>query len=316
VVLFRLACDSRTGSFVPTFSRSTPLLRHMACNDVRAASDTTLLRIANFSKHRRSAGRSSSSKATSAGAVFGSGRVVRDAFESLSRSMNVLGQRTGVGGAWKDHDDRSASLRQRAIGLACKDVKVSLVSCCGMAALYGLSAVALGVATGIEASPEMAGGKPDALALRAAAKPLGIGKTAADSLVAAPPPSLLVDQKLVEHTAWTPDGERVTRTLAEQERFGICCGTAASPSSEAVGLVLYGAEIKVEIEGPSSIPTRKAFELVALAADECDPGTGQPVAKRPKTGEHGTAGPTMTGPRDLIDEVEHFAGILSRTIGV
>lgn len=309
VVLFRLACDSRTGSFVPTFSRSTPLLQHMACNDVRAASDTTLLRIANLSKLRRSR----TSKAASAGAVFGSGRVVRDAFDSLTRSMNVLGQRTGVGGAWKDLDDRSTLLRQRAIGLACRDVNVSLMSCCGMAVLYGLSAVSIGVATGIEASPEMAGGKPVLTELTKAAASLSLDTKVVSSFLLAPPPSLLIDQKLVEHASWTSDGERLKKSLSEQERFGICCSV-----DEAFGLTLYGAEIKTEIESPSSIPTRKEFELVAFAsASNQDLGDESivPPTKRAKTEESSNAG-RQAKTRDLIDEVEYFAAILSQTIGI
>jgi hypothetical protein len=310
VVLFRLACDSRTGSFVPTFSRSTPLLQHMACNDVRAASDTTLLRIANLSKLRRSR----TPKAASAGAVFGSGRVVRDAFDSLSRSMNVLGQRTGVGGAWKDLDDRSTLLRQRAIGLACRDVNVSLMSCCGMAVLYGLSAVSIGVATGIEASPEMAGGKPVLMEITKAAVSLSLDTKVVSSFLLAPPPSLLIDQKLVEHASWTSDGERLKKSLSEQERFGICCSV-----DETFGLTLYGAEIKTEIESPSSIPTRKEFELVAFAsgsASNQDLGD-EPIApptKRAKTEGSNAARQAKT--RDLIDEVEYFAAILSQTIGI
>ncbi len=309
VVLFRLACDSRTGSFVPTFSRSTPLLQHMACNDIMAASDTTLLRIANLAKLRRSR----SSKAASAGAVFGSGRVVRDAFDSLSRSMNVLGQRTGVGGAWKDHDDRSTLLRQRAIGLACKDVKVSLMSCCGMAVLYGLSAVSMGVATGIMASPEMAGGKLISEELTktvASLKP----NSSVSSFLLAPPPSLLIDQKLVEHASWTPDGERLKKSLSEQERFGICCSV-----EESNGLILYGAEIKTEIESPSSIPTRKEFELVAFSRTSSNQEISQesisPPTKRAKTeGDNPITGKVET--RDLIDEAEYFAEILAQTIGI
>ena len=311
VVLFRLACDSRTGSFVPTFSRSTPLLQHMACNDVRAASDTTLLRIANLSKLRRSR----TPKAASAGAVFGSGRVVRDAFDSLSRSMNVLGQRTGVGGAWKDLDDRSILLRQRAIGLACRDVNVSLMSCCGMAVLYGLSAVSIGVATGIEASPEMAGGKLVLTELTKAAASLSLNTKVVSSFLLAPPPSLLIDQKLVEHASWTSDGERLKKSLSEQERFGICCSV-----DEAFGLTLYGAEIKTEIESPSSIPTRKEFELVAFAnASTSNQDLGDesivPPTKRAKTDGSSNAG-RQAKTRDLIDEVEYFAAILSQTIGI
>ena len=309
VVLFRLACDSRTGSFVPTFPRSTPLLQHMTCNDVMAASDTTLLRIANLAKLRRSR----ASKVSSAGAVFGSGRVVRDAFESLSRSMNVLGQRTGVGGAWKDHDDRSTLLRQRAIGLACKDVKVSLMSCCGMAVLYGLSAVSMGVATGITASPEMAGGKLVSAELSKAIASLD-PKLKASSFLLAPPPSLLIDQKLVEHASWTADGERLKKSLSEQERFGICCSV-----DEAGGLVLFGAEIKTDIESPSSIPTRKAFELVAFSKANSIQNVAEdaiaPPTKRAKTEDSNPASGKVET-RDLIDEVEHFADILAQTIGI
>lgn len=146
VVLFRLTCDARTGSFVSTFSRSTQLLQFMACNDLKASSESTALRIASLAKHRRSRGAAASSA---------SGRAVRDAFDGLSRSMNVLGQRTGVGGSWKDTDSMSASLRQRAILMACKDVRVSLMTCCGMATVYGLAAIAIGVATGVAAIPDM-----------------------------------------------------------------------------------------------------------------------------------------------------------------
>ena len=142
VILFRLTCDARTGSFVSTFSKSTKLLQYLACNALQAASDTTSLRIASLAKHRQSRG-------------LVSVRAVRDAFEGLNRSMNVLGQRAGVGGSWKDNDGMSASLRQRAIQTACKDVKVSLVTCCGMAAVYGLSVLALGAATGVGVSPDM-----------------------------------------------------------------------------------------------------------------------------------------------------------------
>jgi hypothetical protein len=318
VVLFRLACDSRTGSFVPTFSKSTPLLQHMACNDVMAASDTTLLRIDNLSKLRRYA---RAPKAASAGAVFGSGRVVRDAFESLSRSMNVLGQRTGVGGGWKDHDHRSPSLRQRAIGLACKDVKISLMSCCGMAVLYGLSAVSIGVATGIEASPEMAGAKPVADEVARAARSLSLDSKVVSSVLLAPPPSLLIDQKLVEHASWTSDGERQKRSLAEQDRFGICCSV-----DETSGLTLYGAEIKTEIESPSSVPTRKEFDLVAFVPADIESSSrstttteeeGIPPTKRARLeGSYHSALKRKVDTRNLIDEVEHFAAILAQTIGI
>ena len=143
VILFRLECDSRTGMFVCTFSRSAQLLRLLSCNDP-AASEAMTLRMAKMAQNRR--------KGVAATAT---GRFVRDAFEGLMRSMNLLGQRTGVGGKWDNVDDKSASLRQRAIQLACADVKVSLVTCCGVAAVYGLSTLALGIATGVSAVADM-----------------------------------------------------------------------------------------------------------------------------------------------------------------
>ena len=218
VFLFRLACDSRTGSFVPTFSKSARLLQLMVCNDLKAT-ESTALRIAALAKHRRRMN-------------FSSGRAVRDAFDGLSRSMNVLGQRTGVGGAWNDTDGRSASLRQRAIHIACQDVRVSLTMCCGMAALYGLSAIAMGVATGVAASPDMAGGNIETVE--------GI------SFLPAPPVSLLVDQQLIEKSSVTTDGEKKKQAYTEQELFGISC------SVNADALTLYGTEMKVLLDTPSA----------------------------------------------------------------
>ena len=145
VVLFRLMCDARTGSFISTFPRSARLLQFMSCNHAKSA-ESTALRMAQLAKN---------SRASAARRAVTVGRAVRDAFDSLARSMNVLGQRTGVGGVWQDEDSMSASLRQRAILLACKDVRVSMINCCGMSAMYGLSAVAIGVATGVEACVDM-----------------------------------------------------------------------------------------------------------------------------------------------------------------
>ena len=139
VVLFRLECDARMGSFVVTFPRSTNLLRMLSCNHP-SASESMSLCMAKVAQHRR--------KGAAAAAT---GRFVREAFDGLVRSMNLLGNRAGVGGAWIDVDEKSASLRERAIQLACADVKVSLATCCGVAAVYGLSALSLGVATGVTA---------------------------------------------------------------------------------------------------------------------------------------------------------------------
>jgi hypothetical protein len=143
-ILFRLTCDARTGSFVACFSRQCQLLRELAGNCL-AASESMSLRIASLPRNRRRAASASSS-----------GRAVRDAFQGLIRSMNLLGQRVGVGGAWDDADGQQARLlRERSIRVACADAKVSLAKACGMAALYGMSAVAIGAALGMEAVPDM-----------------------------------------------------------------------------------------------------------------------------------------------------------------
>ena len=147
-VLFRLECDARTGSFVSAFSRQLQLLRRLACNSIDA-SEAVALRMASLPSHRRS-------RAGHAMAAIGStGRYVSSSFDGLVRSMNLLGQRTGVGGSWDDIDDRSSLLRGRAVQSACNDVTVSLLKCCGLAALCGLFPLALGGAVGLDAVADM-----------------------------------------------------------------------------------------------------------------------------------------------------------------
>lgn len=142
-IVFQMICDARTGSFVVTFPRSMHLLRQLACDDIHASAPVAL-RIASVPLNRRRVAGSNST-----------GRVVREAFDSLVRSMNLLGQRVGVGGSWDDIDDRSHLLRQRAVQSACSDVKAALISCCGMAALYGVVPLALGSSVGLAAITDM-----------------------------------------------------------------------------------------------------------------------------------------------------------------
>jgi hypothetical protein len=310
VILFRLACDSRTGAFVPTFARSTRLLQLLACNDFRAASDATALRAANMARFRRS----SVSSMRSGASTLSSGRVVRDAFESLSRSMNVLGQRTGVGGTWKDHNQESSSLRFRSIQLACKDVKVSLMTCCGVAALYGLVAVTMDIATGVDPSPEMSGGKidPSQADFVAAAKTVGADPSL--SFLPTPPLTLLIDQKLVEHSSWTRDGDRVKESYTEQELFGVCCSV-----DDCNGVVLYGAEMRVKLESPSSVPTRIDFSMINFVTPPSNPRAytnntiEEPPTKRTKVDSTG-GDEKDTSLKQLMDEVEDFAEMIALTI--
>jgi hypothetical protein len=141
--LFQIRCDLRTGSFVNTFPRSMMLLRRLAGNEARA-SEPMATRLDALPESRRRAACSQST-----------GRAVREVFDSLIRSLNQLGQRTGVGSAWDDVSAESAALRARAIQLSCVDVKACLIRCCGVTALYGTLPVAIGAAAGIAAVPDM-----------------------------------------------------------------------------------------------------------------------------------------------------------------
>lgn len=290
IVLFRMTCDARTGYFASCFARSTNLLQYLACNAPEAASDSTALRIAQYAKSRH-AGRSSNAGTS---AALATGRAVRDAFEGLARSMNALGQRTGVGGVWKDNDDMSASLRRRAVELACKDVRVSLISCCGMAAVYGLAALSLSAATGIAPQADMAGE--------------AIAKVEDREFLLAPPLSLLIDQHIIETTARTSDGDKVTRSHTEQELFGVCC------SADEAGLVLYGVSILVRLESPIATPVRTKLSLIPLKKlkEKDAVHSSPPPSKRTKFGEESD----VSGSLDLMEEVQHFATVLSETLGL
>ena len=140
IVLFRLGCDARTGGFICVFSRSTDLLRKLSSNDV-SGSNTMALRQSKLPRRQALAN--------------ATGRAIRDAFDGLTRSMNVLATRTGVGGKWNDVNEQSASLRERAILVARKDVRASMISCCSVAAVYGFGAIAMSLACGVDAAADM-----------------------------------------------------------------------------------------------------------------------------------------------------------------
>ncbi|OEU06254.1 hypothetical protein FRACYDRAFT_255480 [Fragilariopsis cylindrus CCMP1102] len=161
---------------------------------------------------------------------------------------------------------------------------------------------------------------------------------------------------IIEHTSWTTDisGERIKHSIAEQERFGICCSIIDDDNDTGNendktdgrgggGLTVYGANIKVELEqSPSSIPIRKSINFVPFIIDDDDDmdddkqkddrkqqeeeqqEEGRPT-KRIKTDTTGGGGSGTTNnasstavveTRDLIDEVEYFASIIADTIGI
>ena len=78
-------------------------------------------------------------------------RLVRDAFENLTRSIDTLGRRVGVGEDWVDVGKEKVALREKAIMQSVKDARNSLMVCAGMSAVFGVAALAIGVASGINA---------------------------------------------------------------------------------------------------------------------------------------------------------------------
>jgi hypothetical protein len=135
------------------------------------------------------------------------------------------------------------------------------------------------------------------------------------SFLPTPPLSLLIDQKLIESTSRTSDGEKVKHAHTEQELFGICC----SVNEDA--LTLYGTELKVQLDTPTSVPNRTSCSLAQLLMPYDAPGStvingdsssnGEPSAKRAKVENNGN--PSV---QDLMVEVETFASILSNTLGL
>jgi hypothetical protein len=150
--------------------------------------------------------------------------------------MNLLGTRTGVGGAWLDKDDKAALLRDRAIHVACKDATNSLVACCGMAVVYGVCALAIGVATGITAQPDLCGGPME---------PAGCRK-----LLSVPPIGFVLEQHIAHQQYTTPDGETKEKVLIERETFALSC------SVDDDAILIFAFNISVTVESPSS---RKSY---------------------------------------------------------
>ena len=151
-VLFRLACDSRTGRFIPVFPRPATLLRLLACND-HTVSDVQSFRMAKATDAQsmvtKKGGTNATTRADSITREF-TGRIVRDAFDALARSTDTLGRKCGVGGNWNDIDAQSASLRAKSIDVTCRDVRVALMNCSAMAAVFGVATMALKIAGGVD----------------------------------------------------------------------------------------------------------------------------------------------------------------------
>lgn len=229
-VLFRLACDSRTGRFVPVFPRPASLLRLLACNDP-SASDAHLLRGA-----AASSAPGGGSKRGDGASIQSTGRVVRDAFEALSRSMDTLGRRCGVGGEWNDVDTVSSSLREKSIGQTCQDVRSSLVTCCGVAAVFGIGTMALKIAGGVDPVVDVVGGP--------------INDESNPDLIRVPPLSVLLRQRIVEKLVKEGDGETKRVSQLQGELFAL----SAKVNEESLEFVCF--DVLTMSESASSVPMR------------------------------------------------------------
>lgn len=220
IVLFRLSCDSRTGLFIPTFHSSCSLLRHLSCNDPKSSEMQMLRQVkassissnASFEKSKLAArGRDST------------GRITRDAFVALERSIDVLGKRVGIGGDWVDKDPSfSPVIREKSIREACGDVCIALRSCAAISTVFGIGGLALGVVGGTNAVPDMSGGS-----LLASECNL--------SLVPTPPLSTIMSQQLITQKVKELNGDMTTIMKLERE---LCCVTA-SATNESLTLRLF-----------------------------------------------------------------------------
>ena len=150
--VFRLACDSRTGNFITLFPPESSLLRSLVCNDL-SASEIQQYRSAMLDPYTQLSQKSTTSSFTPSSLISEkkefTGRIARGIFEGLSRSLNILGRREGVGGDWNDKKDGD-QIRRRAIEKDCVDVGVSLMSCCGVAVVFGTDSRALAIVTGTD----------------------------------------------------------------------------------------------------------------------------------------------------------------------
>lgn len=242
VLLFRLGCDSRSGKFVATFPASVSLLRKLACND-ESASEIQLLRQA------KGASMSSLSAAekrrASARTKDTTGRCIREAFLGLTRALDILGRRVGVGGEWDDNDLSSSSpLRQKAIKESCADVCVALEICAGIGAVYGIGALALGIAGGSNPIPDISGGP--------------ITGEGSSPFIPIPPLSIIMNQQLVEQITSDTNGDNCSAIKLEREMSGII----ASISPDA--LTLHLLDITSQIDSVIAVPTLLQCNTVPL----------------------------------------------------
>ena len=214
----------------------------------------------------------------------------------------------------------SALLRRRSIQSASADVKVSLMTCCGMAALYGMAATAVGVATGVQPAADLAGGKIESNEIEQFQKYHHHHVSSQQTnfkpvLIPTPPLGVLIDQHIVEENIPGSIDSRLKQSHASQAVFGMCCSV-----DETNGLMIHPTNITVRFISPSSpvLPTRTnliwtKFASVVSQENVTDKTTQEPSTKRRKMTENNGDGPADKI-IDLMEEVERFTTIISKTI--
>mmetsp|Transcript_26996 Transcript_26996/g.39773 ORF Transcript_26996/g.39773 Transcript_26996/m.39773 type:complete len:306 (+) Transcript_26996:371-1288(+) len=194
----------------------------------------------------------------------------------------------------KISDAMSNSLRERSILQACEDVRMSLMNCAGIAAVYGVGALALGVAGGVDAAADMAGGPVEKCADTTLNDNNTTSSTEAThtkptSYLPIPPLSIVLQQEMIETqvqassnsntnsiTAATTNNngsssnngdlnnDEETRTihLLQREQF------ALSGSVTDGAMTIHCFDIVTQISSPLSFPNRIACSHVPLLPAE------------------------------------------------
>lgn len=255
-VAFRLACDSRTGKFVVLFPSEASLLRGLACNDPSASElqqyRTVLLNSLTFypsallGNSTQNGSKSSEDDENDNDPISVarsnrelSGRVVKSYFDSLTRSMNILGQRVGVGGKWHDNSLEAERLRLRAIANDCVDVRESLMLCCGISSIFGVVGKSIGLLAGVDTMADVGGGAITADELHKHVDEVSILKV--------PPVSVVINQKIIEKTKIVL-GEDVPKTIPLLERDLLCASATVTPDA----LSIFFLDVTTHSKSPSS----------------------------------------------------------------
>jgi hypothetical protein len=102
-----------------------------------------------------------------------------------------------------------------------------------MAVVYGLGALAIGVATGVSAQPDVCGSRP-------------IENLDGTKFLRSPPVGFVMDQHMVHKQYVTGDGEKKKNVFLEREAFALSC------TVDEAGLQLVAFNMCSTVDSPSS----------------------------------------------------------------